>query len=55
MEYLGKVIRVRWFEFKPSGHLDREERKLIAHAVSYKLALSGLGEMKVYILLLDCV
>lgn len=30
-------------------------RKFMAHGVSYKLTLSGLGEMKVHILLLDCV
>ena len=34
---------------------ERKARRLAAHAVSYKLALSGLGEMKLHILFLDCI
>lgn len=43
-------------EFETAGQLEREgTRSYVAHAVSYKLALSGLGEMKVHVLLLDCI
>lgn len=59
----GLVRRSEWVtewndlkEFETAGHLEREgKRTYVAHAVSYKLALSGLGEMRVHILLLDCI
>lgn len=55
----GLVRRSEWNDvrvFETAGHLEKEgKRSYVAHPVSYKLALSGLGEMQVYIFLLDCI
>lgn len=59
----GLVRRSEWVtewkdlkEFETAEHLEREgKRTYVAHAISYKLALNGLGEMRVHILLLDCM